>query len=96
MNLKKYRKAKKKFVRKRVHKWAFKEGDSKCSFRDWEIEARHDGRWSVRKTYFSNKDEQLKDHVLDLGFVNGFWKAREMARKNPNNYTFSYYKVESF
>jgi len=70
-----YKRARKKFVRKRVYSWRFQEG--------WmqhhdKLECRRDG---VRYQYSNNTWEQRIRKLKEMGFVKGFWSARQLVKR---------------
>jgi len=84
-----FKKAREKFVNERIFSWTF------SNYRDnfsHEIEALNGGKISLK---YNDKSEkyQVINAIGNLGFVNGFWKARKYAKEHDNNWCFSFDKV---
>jgi len=83
-----FKKARIKFVEKRVFSWTL--SDYKQNSR-YQIQSLNSGGGTIR---YMLKDEsyQVIKAVDDLGFVEGFFKAREYSKKHNNEWDFSFAK----
>ena len=83
-----YKKARIKFVNKKVFSWTLSKHkqNSHC-----QIQSLNSGGGTIR---YMSKDEnyQIIKAVDDLGFVKGFFKAREYAKKHSDEWYFSFAK----
>lgn len=73
-----FKKAKKKFVKKRVYRWCFY-----FAGRDYDLERYQSGRFSMKYRDRDATFQQL-ENIKILGFVKGFWKARSMAHNSES------------
>ncbi len=70
-----FKKARKKFVKKRVYRWKL------CTeFSREKIEYFRSGRNTIQ-FYSHDHVYQLLEKISDLGFIKGFWYARKEGRK---------------
>jgi len=78
-----FKRATKKFIRKRVYSWRLENGMQKIEVNSFEARIR----------YYSEFDEiyQIFEKARDLGFVRGFLYAREVGKRNKEFY-FSFNK----
>ena len=86
-----FKKAKKKFIRKRVNNFSFLEGRSGTIYRDWEYKM-HPSGYTLRTRYISDDDTQLIKQIRNMGFVKAFLVTRKLSQQNPDKYTWWYNK----
>jgi len=84
-----YKRARKKFVKKRVFRWSFTVYGGGASMR-----ASVEHRRFSREIKYRDKDKsyQIVTKVAYAGFVNGFWLGRKLVRKKPDKYYLSFDK----
>ena len=78
--------ARNKFVRKRIHSFEFWDEDGR-------ITRKRSGGSEIRLyTGHSNQTEQIMDNLHAMTFVEAFWSAYRLSRKDPETYEFKYQK----
>lgn len=84
-----FKKARKKFANGRIFSWTLSHYRDNFSH---QIEALNDGGISLKYNDRSEK-YQVINTIHGLGFTDGFWKAREYAKKHDNNWCFTFDKI---
>ena len=83
-----FKKARKKFVNKRVFSWKL---ENYRKHFDYGIRVFKNSNTLI-KYADKDRDYQIVHAISDLGFVKGFWKAREYAKKNDYDWCFGFDK----
>ena len=84
-----FKEARKKFVSKRIFSWTLSHYRNNFSH---QIEVLNDGSTTLK---YNDKSEryQVINAIRGLGFANGFWKAREYAKKHDDDWCLTFDKV---
>ena len=86
-----FKKARKKFVNKRVFSWDFSNYRERYNYMIEAIE----GQGMKLRYIDKDKNYQIINTISNLGFIEGFWKAREYAKNHNDIWCFSFDKIIS-